>query len=92
MVKGRRLLSWAGILLFSGAASLYGIRAQSEKEPPPAPETAAPDLVRINALAAYQKLELPRPSSPMTSTPRRLARRRRSAPPATSYPSPTGTK
>ncbi len=59
MVKGRRLLSWAGILLLSGAASLYGIRAQGEKEPLPAPETGRPDLIRINALAAYQKLELP---------------------------------
>ncbi|MGO8667619.1 MAG: sulfate respiration complex hexadecaheme cytochrome HmcA [Desulfobaccales bacterium] len=59
MVKGRRLLSWAGILLLSGAASLYGIRAQGEKEPVPPAETGRPDLIRINALAAYQKLELP---------------------------------
>ena len=102
MLKGRRLLSWAGILLLSGAASFYGIQAQGEKEPRqpaktqaqgekepvPAAETGRPDLIKIVILAAFQKLELPRPPSPMTSIPRRLARKRRIAPPATSRPSP----
>ncbi|MGO9621785.1 MAG: cytochrome c3 family protein, partial [Desulfobaccales bacterium] len=73
MVKGRRLLSWAGILLLSGAASFYGIQAQGEKEPLKAAETQAqgekeplkpaekgrPDLIKIDTLAAFQKLELP---------------------------------
>ena len=73
MVKGRRLLSWAGILLLSGAASFYGIQAQGEKEPRqpaktqaqvekepvPAAETGRPDLIKIGILAASQKLELP---------------------------------
>ena len=59
MVKGRRLLSWAGILLLSGAASFYGIQAQGEKEPLKAAETGRPDLIKIDTLAAYQKLELP---------------------------------
>ena len=73
MVKGRRLLSWAGILLLSGAASFYGIQAQGEKEPRqpaktqaqgekepvPAAETGRPDLIKIGILADSQKLELP---------------------------------
>jgi hypothetical protein len=73
MLKGRRLLSWAGILLLSGAAAFYGIQAQGEKEPLPAAETQAqdekeplkaaetgrPDLIKIDILAAYQKRELP---------------------------------
>ena len=59
MVKGRRLLSWAGILLLSGAASFYGIRAQGENEPRQAAETGRPDLIKIDILAASQKLELP---------------------------------
>jgi hypothetical protein len=59
MAKGRRLLSWAGILLLSGAASFYGIQAQGEKEPLKAAETGRPDLIKIDTLAAYQKLELP---------------------------------
>jgi hypothetical protein len=73
MVKGRRLLGLAGILLLSGAASFYGIQAQGEKEPRQhaktqaqgekaqlaAAETGRPDLIKIDTLAAYQKLELP---------------------------------
>jgi len=59
MVKGRRLLSWAGILLLTGAASFYGIQAQGEKEPVPAAETGRPDLIKIDNLATFQKLELP---------------------------------
>ncbi|MFZ0052655.1 MAG: cytochrome c3 family protein, partial [Desulfobaccales bacterium] len=59
MVKGRRLLSWAGILLLGAAASFYGIQAQGEKEPLKAAETGRPDLIKIDILAAYQKLELP---------------------------------
>src|SRR5208337_636599 len=59
MAKGRRLLGWAGILLLSGAASFYGIQAQGEKEPLRATETGRPDQIKIDTLAAYQKLELP---------------------------------
>ncbi len=59
MVKGRRLLSWAGILLLSGAAAFYGIQARGEKEPLKPAATARPDLIKIDTLAAYQKLELP---------------------------------
>src|SRR5208337_1044413 len=59
MAKGRRLLSWAGILLLAGAASFYGIQAQGEKEPLKAAETGRPDLIQIDTLAAYQQMELP---------------------------------
>ena len=59
MVKGRRLLGLAGILLLSGAASFYGIQAEGGKEPLKAAETGRPDLIKIDTLAAYQKLELP---------------------------------
>jgi hypothetical protein len=59
MEKGRPLLRWAGILLVCAAISIFCIEAQGEKEPAKAPATARPDLVTIETLAAFGKLELP---------------------------------
>jgi Class III cytochrome C family len=67
MVKGRPMLRWAGILLVCGAAAFVSIAAQGEKKPgptmmkpaAPTPESGKPDLIKIDTLAAYGKLELP---------------------------------
>jgi hypothetical protein len=71
MEKGKPLLRWAGILLVGAAISFVCIEARGEKEPAKAPEQAPvtvsvkapqsgrPDLVKIDTLAPYQKLELP---------------------------------
>ena len=90
MVKGRRLLSWAGILLLSGAASFYGIQAQGEKEPREAPETGRPDLIRINALAAYQKLELPPAIFSHDKHTEALSKEKKDCTTCHNCPSPTG--
>jgi hypothetical protein len=59
MVKGRPLLRWAGILVACAAVSFFGIEARSATEPAKAPESKRPDLIKINTLAAFGKLELP---------------------------------
>ncbi len=67
MVKGRPLLRWAGFLLVCVATSFFCIEAQGEKAPVQAPakpavqapESGRPDLIKIDTLAAFGKLELP---------------------------------
>ncbi len=65
MVKGRPLLRWAGFLLVCVATSFFCLEAQGEKGPGPAkpavqsPESGRPDLIKIDTLAAFGKLELP---------------------------------
>ncbi len=59
MEKGRPLLRWAGILLVIAAVSFMGIEARGEKEAVQAPASGRPDRLKIDTLAAYQKLELP---------------------------------
>ena len=59
MVKGRPLLRWAGILLACASISFVCIEARGEGEPAKAPESGRPDLIKINTLAAFGKLELP---------------------------------
>ncbi len=59
MEKGRPLLHWAGFLLVFVAISCLCLTAYGEKEPGKTPETARPDLIRIDTLAAQGKLELP---------------------------------
>ena len=59
MVKGRPLLRWAGILLTCASISFVCIEARGEGEPAKAPESGRPDLIKINTLAAFGKLELP---------------------------------
>jgi hypothetical protein len=59
MVKGRPLLRWAGFLLVCVATSFFCIEAQGEKVPVQAPESGRPDLIKIDTLAAFGKLELP---------------------------------
>ena len=59
MVKGRPLLRWAGFLLVCVATSFFCLEAQGEKGPVPAPESKRPDLIKIDTLAAFGKLELP---------------------------------
>jgi len=59
MVKARPLLRWAGFLLVCVATSFFGVAAQGAKEPVPAPESGRPDLIKIDTLAAFGKLELP---------------------------------
>jgi hypothetical protein len=59
MVKGRPLLRWAGILLACASISFVCIEARGEEKPAQAPESGRPDLIMINALAAFEKLELP---------------------------------
>ena len=59
MVKGRPLLRWAGILLVCASVSFVCIEARGGGEPAKAPESGRPDLIKINTLAAFGKLELP---------------------------------
>jgi len=59
MVKARPLLRWAGILVACASISFFGIEARSEQEPAKAPVPGRPDLIKINTLAAFGKLELP---------------------------------
>ena len=62
MAKGRPLLRWAGFLVVCVAVSFYCIGAQSGEVPAKtvkAPEMGRPDLIKIDTLAAYGKLELP---------------------------------
>ncbi|MCL4502135.1 MAG: cytochrome c family protein [Deltaproteobacteria bacterium] len=62
MVKGKPLLRRAGFLVVCIAVSLYVISAQGGEEPAKlvkAPEAGRPDLIKIDTLAAYGKLELP---------------------------------
>ena len=59
MQKGRPLLRWAGTLLICAAIFCICIKAQGETGPVQAPEAKRPDLIKIDTLAAYQKLELP---------------------------------
>lgn len=57
-MKARPLLRWAGILCVIAAVSVVCIEARGAATPKPA-GTERPDLIRIDALAAYGKLELP---------------------------------
>lgn len=59
MEKGRPLLRWAGILLVFAAVSFMCIEARGEKEAVKAPDSGRSDRLKIDTLAAYQKLELP---------------------------------
>ncbi len=62
MAKARPLLRWAGFLVVCVAVSFYCVGAQSGEEPAKtvkAPEKGRPDLIKIDTLAAYGKLELP---------------------------------
>ena len=59
MVKGRPLLRWAGMLLVCAVASFVCIEARGEKEAVKAPQSGRPDLIKIDTLAAFGKLELP---------------------------------
>ena len=60
MVKGRPLLRWAGFLLVCVATSFFCLEAQGGEEGPvQAPESGRPDLIKIDTLAAFGKLELP---------------------------------
>jgi hypothetical protein len=59
MVKGRPLLRWAGILLVFASISFVGIEARGGNEPAPPPGAGRPDLIKIDTLAAFGRLELP---------------------------------
>lgn len=59
MEKARPLLRWAGILLVCVSISFFRIEAQGSQEPAKTPQAGRPDLIKIDTLAAYQKLELP---------------------------------
>lgn len=53
------MLRWAGILLVSAAISVVCIEARGGKEPVKTPESVRSDVVMIDTLAAYGKLEMP---------------------------------
>lgn len=57
-MKPRPLLRWAGILCAIAALSVVCIEARGAAVSGPA-DTGRPDLIRIDALAAHGKLELP---------------------------------
>ncbi len=59
MVKAKPLLIWAGALLVGVALLISDRGAGAEKEKTAGPESARADLIKIDTLAAYQKLELP---------------------------------
>ncbi len=59
MVKGRSLLRGAGILLVCASVLFICIEAQGEKGPVKPPASGRPDLIKIDILAAFGKLELP---------------------------------
>jgi len=59
MKRGRPLFRWPGILLLCAAISIICIEAYGKKEPLNTPESGRPDLVTIDTLAAFGKLELP---------------------------------
>jgi len=59
MQKIRPLLRWTGTLLVSAAILCICIEARGETGPAKAPGEKRPDLIKIDTLAAYQKLELP---------------------------------
>ena len=59
MKRGRLLFRWPGSLLVCAAISIICIKAYGKKEPLITPESGRPDLVTIDTLAAFGKLELP---------------------------------
>ncbi len=59
MEKGRRLLFWAGILFVFAATSIVCLEAQGIDARADAPASVRVDLVTIDTLASYEKLELP---------------------------------
>jgi hypothetical protein len=59
MVTGRPLLRWAGIVLACVSISFVCIEARGEGEAAKAPVSGRPDLIKINTLASFGKLELP---------------------------------
>ena len=59
MKRGRPLLPWAGIVLVCAAVSIVCIEAYGQKESVKTPESGRPDLVKIDTLAAFGRLELP---------------------------------
>jgi hypothetical protein len=59
MEKGRAAVHWAGFFLAFAAISGMCLAAPGGQEPVISPETARPDLIRIDTLAAQGKLELP---------------------------------
>ena len=62
MVQGRSLWRWAGFLVICAAVSFYCILAQGGEDSAKSvktPELGRSDLIKIDTLAAYGKLELP---------------------------------
>jgi hypothetical protein len=59
MEKGRRLLFWAGILFVFAATSIVCLEAQGIDAQANAVASARVDMVTIDTLAGYEKLELP---------------------------------
>lgn len=59
MEKGRRLLFWAGILFVFAATSIVCLEAQGLDAQAMASDEARADIVTIDTLAKFEKLELP---------------------------------
>jgi cytochrome c553 len=59
MEKGRRLLFWAGILFIFAATSIVFLEAQGVEAQAKAVSDARADIVTIDTLAAFEKVELP---------------------------------
>jgi len=59
MEKGRRLLFWAGILFVFAATSIVCLEAQGLEAQAKAATEARTDIVTIDVLAKFEKLELP---------------------------------
>ncbi|QJB56851.1 sulfate respiration complex hexadecaheme cytochrome HmcA [Pseudodesulfovibrio sp. zrk46] len=59
MEKGRRLLFWAGILFVFAATSIVCLEAQGLEAQAKAASEARVDIVKIDTLAKFEKLELP---------------------------------
>lgn len=80
-MKARPLLKWAGILCAFAAVSVFCIEAGGADETTGPAER--PDVIRIETLAAYGKLELPPVAFPHDTHSDAVKRRARTARSAT---------